>query len=75
MQGLVPDEEENDAAIIAESALMGASILLSSDAHLLDAQRIAPGRLQKLLCECEVDGDKMVIAKPKEIVRQFMRRR
>ncbi len=70
-QSLLPEEEENDSFIIAEAALIGATILLSSDNHMLDAQH--SGRLQKLLKDCSVDGDSLLIAKPREIVRKFMR--
>lgn len=37
VHGIIPDEEENDALIAAEAALLGCSILLSSDHHLLEA--------------------------------------
>jgi rRNA-processing protein FCF1 len=36
--GVIPDEEENDASIISEAALVGCGMLLSSDTHLLEAQ-------------------------------------
>jgi len=69
---ILPDEEENDSFIIAEAALTGATILLSSDRHMLDAQEC--GLLHQLLSDCSVDGDSLLIAKPREIVRKFMRR-
>ena len=72
-RGIIPEEEQNDAAIVAEAALIGCSILLSSDAHLLDAQKHP--RFYPLLQECSVEGDKLLIAKPREIVRRFYRRR
>jgi predicted nucleic acid-binding protein len=34
--GLLPEEERNDAFIIAEAALMNCSMLITSDRHLLD---------------------------------------
>ncbi len=71
--GILPEEEQNDAAIIAEAALIGCAVLLTSDAHLLDAQK-HPG-FYSLLAACSVEGDKLVIAKPREIVRRFYRRR
>ena len=72
-RGIIPEEEQNDAAIIAEAALIGCTILLSSDGHLLDAQKHP--RFYPLLEECSVDGDKLIIAKPREIVRRFYRNR
>lgn len=71
-QNILPEEEENDAFIIAEAALIGATILLSSDAHMLAAQE--SGKLKRLLGECSVEGDSLLIAKPREIVSKFMRR-
>ena len=71
-RGIIPEEEQNDAAIIAEAALIGCTILLSSDGHLLDAQKHP--RFYPLLEECSVEGDKLIIAKPREIVRRFYRR-
>src|SRR5271166_2367023 len=38
MKNIIPQEEQNDSFIIAESALLDCSMLLSSDNHLLDAQ-------------------------------------
>ena len=66
--GLLPDEEEHDAMILAESALLGCSILLTSDAHLrgIDFQR-----LKLLLQDFNVDAP--IIATPREIVRKFCR--
>jgi predicted nucleic acid-binding protein len=65
-KGLLPDEEEHDAMILAESALLGCSILLTSDAHLrgIDFQRI------KLLLQ-DFGVDAPIIATPREIVRKF----
>ncbi len=66
--GLLPDEEVHDALILAESALLGASMLLTSDAHLrgIDYQRLA-----LLLNEFDVTAP--IIATPREIVRKFCR--
>jgi predicted nucleic acid-binding protein len=72
-KGIVPAEEENDAYVIAEAALLGCSILLSSDHHLLDAQENPLFR--DLLRECDVDGESLVIATPRKIAGQFFRRR
>ncbi len=67
------DEEQYDAAIVAEAALIGCAILLSSDGHLLEAAKHP--RFYPLLQECSVEGDKLVIAKPREIVRRYYRKR
>jgi predicted nucleic acid-binding protein len=66
--GLLPDEEEHDAMILAESALLGCSILLTSDAHLrgVDFQR-----LELLLQDSHVTAP--IIATPREIVKKFCR--
>jgi len=63
---LLPDEEEHDAIILAESALLGCSILLTSDGHLrgIDFQR-----LKLLLQDSHVTAP--IIATPREIVRKF----
>ena len=66
--GLLPDEETHDAPILAEAALLGCGILLTSDAHLrgLDFQR-----LTLLLQDFDVAAP--FIATPREIVRKFFR--
>jgi len=69
--GILPEDEENDASIIAEAALLGCVILLSSDRHFIDAQEHPDFR--QLLKDCEVDGDNIVIARPRIIVEKFFR--
>jgi hypothetical protein len=58
----------NDAQILAESAVLGCSILLSSDEHLraIDFQRLS-------FELAPFDVSVPVIATPKEIVRKFFR--
>ncbi len=73
IQGIIPDEEENDALIAAEAALLGCSILLSSDHHLLEANEHP--RFHAVLQSHPVEGDHLIIAKPKTIVAKFYRRR
>lgn len=73
VHGIIPDEEENDALIAAEAALLGCSILLSSDHHLLEANEHP--RFHEILQSHHVDGDHLVIAKPRSIVTKFYRRR
>lgn len=64
--GLLPAGEIHDALILAESALLGCRILLTSDSHLrgIDFQR-----LTLLLKDFDVAAP--VIATPREIVRKF----
>lgn len=66
---VVPDEEENDASIIAEAALIGCGMLLSSDGHMLDAQDHP--QLLQVLRDADVAGDKLFIARPRTIARKF----
>jgi predicted nucleic acid-binding protein len=65
---LLPSPEVNDAYILAESAVLGCSVLLTSDAHLraIDFQL-----LSFELAPFEVGAP--VIATPREIVRKFFR--
>ncbi|MFZ1220446.1 MAG: PIN domain-containing protein [Chthoniobacterales bacterium] len=71
MVGILPDEEENDASIIAEAALIGCGILLTADSHLLDAQEKPDFR--QTLKDCDVEGEALVIARPVTIVTKFFR--
>lgn len=50
-RGLIPHEEENDSLMVAEAALAGVTLLLSSDWHVKD---IDPTSLKLLLDECDV---------------------
>jgi rRNA-processing protein FCF1 len=70
IEGVLPDQEQNDASIIAEAALLGCSILLSSDSHLLEAQRHP--RFKAILRESDVE-DRLVIASPRTIASRFFR--
>jgi predicted nucleic acid-binding protein len=65
---LIPPSEVNDAHILAESAALECSVLLTSDEHLraIDFQR-----LSFELARFEVGAP--VIATPREIVRKFFR--
>lgn len=65
-QGLIPDEEVNDSLVLAESALLGCSILLTSDEHLRGID------FERLTLELQAfDVAAPVIATPREIVRKF----
>ena len=65
-QALVPDEEINDSLVLAESALLECSILLTSDEHLRGLD------FEHLTLELRAfDVTAPVIATPREIVRKF----
>jgi predicted nucleic acid-binding protein len=67
-KGLIPDEEIHDSFLIAEAALYGAAILISSDGHIKDIDQ----RMLKIeLGACDVDCP--LIASPWKIVNQFFR--
>ncbi|MCX6902506.1 MAG: type II toxin-antitoxin system VapC family toxin [Verrucomicrobia bacterium] len=67
-KGLMPGTEVNDSYVIAEAALIGASILLSADAHLKDL----PYAALKLVLDA-ADVRAPLIASPWKIVHQFFR--
>jgi hypothetical protein len=71
--GIIPDEEENDASIVAEAALIGCQVLLTSDSHLLDAQQ--DPEFRETLKDFDVEGGGIVIARPRTIVQRFFRSR
>jgi predicted nucleic acid-binding protein len=65
-RGLIPDEEINDSLIVAEAALYGATMLLSSDGHIKDIDQ------QMLKIELDaIDVDCPLIASPWKIVNTF----
>jgi predicted nucleic acid-binding protein len=68
--GIIPAEEKNDSYIVAEAALAGCDMLISSDAHLRNADRL---RLALTLKECDVSV--VIVCTPREIVLQFGGRR
>jgi predicted nucleic acid-binding protein len=65
---IIPCEEKNDSLVVAEAAMKGCSILLSSDAHLQDAHYNA--RLWKVLQNSQAKNQRLVIARPSEIARK-----
>jgi hypothetical protein len=65
-EGLLPTEEINDSLILAESALLGCAMLLTSDSHLRDLDFQAASLALKA-----ADLDAPVIATPREIVAKF----
>jgi predicted nucleic acid-binding protein len=67
-KGLLPDEEIHDSFVIAEAALYGATLLISSDGHI---KNINQQMLNIELKSCDVDCP--LIASPWKIVNQFFR--
>ena len=63
---LIPDTEMNDSLLVAEAALVEATLLLSSDAHIKD---IDYARLKLVLDAADVSTP--LIASPWKIVHQF----
>lgn len=64
--GLLPEEEINDSFIVAESALAGCTLLLSSDRHI---REISAHRLNPLLAAAHVSP--LLLASPSDIARKF----
>jgi len=64
--GLLPMEEVNDGLIVSESAIIGCSLLLTSDGHMrgMDFERLTLG-LQPFGLAAPI------VATPREIVRKF----
>jgi hypothetical protein len=66
---LLPVSEVNDSQLVAESALLGAQLLLSSDQHLRGMD------FARLIIELQgFDLTAPVIATPAEVVRKFFHR-
>ena len=65
-RGLLPETEVNDGLVLAEAALLGCSLLLTSDEHLRGID------FEQLTFELQsFDVTAPVIATPREIVRKF----
>jgi predicted nucleic acid-binding protein len=64
----LPDAEVNDSFIVAESALAGCKLLLSSDQHILG---ISADRLAVLLTAADVET--LLISSPRDVARKFGR--
>jgi predicted nucleic acid-binding protein len=68
-RGLIPEEEVNDSLVLAEAALLGCALLLTSDEHLRGID------FERLTLELQAfDVAAPVIATPREIVRKFFPR-
>jgi rRNA-processing protein FCF1 len=65
-KNLIPEVEVNDSYIVAEAALAGCTILVSSDEHIRGADQIL---LNLTLKSCDVAA--VLVRTPAEIVRQF----
>lgn len=74
MKSIIPHEEENDATFLAESALKGCDMLLTSDQHLLEANQDTE-KLWRVLEESHAQTHRIIIARPREIVRSFSLKR
>jgi predicted nucleic acid-binding protein len=66
--GILPPEERNDAAIIAEFAVLNSILLVSNDSHLLQIDHRRLGLLFR-----ELDLPVPLIVSPREIVNKFYR--
>jgi predicted nucleic acid-binding protein len=67
-RGLLPRQEVHDSFILAEAALLGCGLLLTSDEHL---RGVDHEHLTLVLNPFELVPP--VIASPREIVRKFLR--
>lgn len=65
--GIIPEDQVNDSLIVAEAALLGCQILLSSDSHLREANGHTGFR--KCLEDCDVEP--LTVASPKFVVERF----
>jgi len=70
IKNIIPHDEENDAILLAEAALKGCEMLLTSDQHLLDANKDAQ-KFWSVLKDFDVQAHQIIIARPREIVRSF----
>ena len=66
--GLLPQEERNDASLLAQAAALGCALLITYDSHLRD---IDFEKLTLLLGELDLAAP--VLATPSEVVRKFYR--
>ena len=64
--GLLPTQEVNDSLFVAEAALAGYTIIVSSDRHIRD---INQPRLNQLLHDADVSA--VIISSPRKILREF----
>jgi predicted nucleic acid-binding protein len=69
VRGYAPHEEVNDSFVLAEAALLGCTLLVTTDNHLLDAPA---GPLRLLLDAYDVGCP--IIVSPRKIARDFFPR-
>jgi len=69
-KNVLPEAERHDSEILAESAALGCSILVSADSHLCDADK----SMVSLMVAAHGAGP-IVVCKPAEIVALFAKRR
>jgi len=74
MKSILPHEEENDATFLAEAALKGCDMLLTSDQHILESNQDTP-KLWRVLEESHVQNHQILIARPRDIVRLYSLKR
>ncbi|MDR0352223.1 MAG: hypothetical protein LBI02_02310 [Opitutaceae bacterium] len=67
-RGYLPEEERNDSHIIVEAALLDCTLLVTSDAHMLDAPQ---GPLRLLLSAHDLAAP--LIVSPRKLARAFFR--
>jgi predicted nucleic acid-binding protein len=67
--GIFPDQEVNDSLIVAEAALLGCGILLSSDGHMKDANDHPSFR--GCLADFHVEGSDLALVSPRAIVEKY----
>ena len=65
-RGYIPLEEVNDSFVLAESALLACTLLITSDGHLID---VPAGPLKLLLDTCDVACP--LIVSPRKIAKEF----
>ncbi len=66
--GLIPYEERNDAAVIAEASILNCVLLVSRDSHLLD---VDPEKLGLLLRQLDLSAP--LIVSPERLLKKFYR--
>jgi predicted nucleic acid-binding protein len=74
MKELVPHEEVGDSMVIAEAAWKSCEILLTSDAHILNANKDI-GTLWKILKDSDAEKYQIVLSKPRTLVRKYRLKR
>lgn len=66
--GLLPVQEVNDSLFVAEAALAGCVLIMSSDRHISDIEQALLNRLLR-----EADVAAVVISSPRKIMQEYGR--